>query len=241
MNRSLLATLITGMLLSTVPAAAPVEATSAIQRCQSPDGTLVYTDKACAAFSAKAVPMSGELLTRIAHEDAREDSIVSSSASDPDGIGAGQYADAAMPLDVAMPLDEATDTGIPVSRRGPGSGCARTPTQLAMDLRGALGLGDVNRVAESYDWVGMSNKQGQRTLDRLQQLIGRPVVDSHYFDAQITSSPFLADPGTVLTADASEGRPGDAGMLQLTLGSGMHTTIIDFDVRHYAGCYFIRY
>jgi hypothetical protein len=30
-------------------------------------------------------------------------------------------------------------------------------------------------------------------------------------------------------------------MLQLTLGSGMQATIIDFDVRHYAGCYFIRY
>ena len=234
MNRSLLATLITGMLLSTVPAAAPVEATSAIQRCESPDGTLVYTDKACAAFSAKAVPMSGELLTRIAHEDAREDSIAPPSNGDAGSMDAGQYADA------AMPLDAATDTSIPMSRRGPGSGCARTPTQLAMDLRGALGLGDVNRVAESYDWVGMSNKQGQRTMDRLQQLIGRQVIDSHYFDAQITSSPF-ADAGAVITADASDGRPGDAGMLQLTLGSGMQATIIDFDVRHYAGCYFIRY
>jgi hypothetical protein len=234
MNRSLLATLIAGMLLSTVPAAAPVEATSAIQRCESPDGTLVYTDKSCAAFSAKAVPMSGELLSRIAHEDAREDSLASSSNGDAGSMEAGQYADA------AMPLDEATDTRIPVSRRGPGSGCAHTPTQLAMDLRGALGLGDVNRVAESYDWVGMSNKQGQRTMDRLQQLIGRPVIDSHYFDAQITSSPF-ADAGAVITADASDDRPGGAGMLQLTLGSGMQATIIDFDVRHYAGCYFIRY
>jgi hypothetical protein len=235
MNRSLLATLITGVLLSTVPAAAPVEATSAIQRCESPDGTLVYTDKSCAAFSAKAVPISGELLTRIAHEDAREESIATALNGDADSMDAGQYADA------AMPLDAATDTQIPVSRRAPGGGCARTPTQLAMDLRGALGLGDVNRVAESYDWVGMSNKQGQRTMDRLQQLIGRPVIDSHYFDAQITSSPFIADAGAVITADASNDRPGDAGMLQLTLGSGTRATIIDFDVRHYAGCYFIRY
>jgi hypothetical protein len=235
MNRSLLATLITGMLLSTVPAAAPVEATSAIQRCESPDGTLVYTDKSCAAFSAKAVPMSGELLTRIAHEDAREDSITSSSNGHADGMDAGQYADA------AMPLEAATDTSIPVSRRGPGSGCARTPTHLAMDLRGALGLGDVNRVAESYDWVGMSNRQGQRTMDRLQQLIGRPVIDSHYFDARISSSPFIADADAVMTADASDDRPGEAGMLQLTLGNGTQATIIDFDVRHYAGCYFVRY
>ncbi|MFS8064074.1 MAG: hypothetical protein ACMG5Z_05750 [Luteimonas sp.] len=230
----MLATLVTGMLLSTVPAAAPVEATSAIQRCESPDGTLVYTDKSCAAFSAKAVPMSGELLTRIAHEDAFGESIASSS-SDASSTDAGQYADA------AMPLDAATDTSIPVSRRGPGSGCARTPTQLAMDLRDALGLGDVNRVAVSYDWVGMSNRQGQRTMDRLQQLIGKPVIDSHYFDAQITSSPFIVDAGAAITADASNERPGDAGMLQLTLGTGAQATIIDVDVRHYSGCYFVRY
>ena len=57
MNRSLLATLITGLLLSTVPVAAPVEATSAIQRCESPDGMLVYTDKSCANFGAKSTPM----------------------------------------------------------------------------------------------------------------------------------------------------------------------------------------
>jgi hypothetical protein len=233
MNRSLLATLIAGMLLSTVPASAPVEATSAIQRCESPDGTLVYTDKSCAAFSAKAVPMSGELLTRIAHEDAREDSIASATG-DAGSMDASQYVDA------ATPLDTATGTGIPVSRRGPGSGCARTPTQLAMDLRGSLGLGDVNRVAESYDWAGLSNRQGQRILDRLQQLIGRQVVDSRYFDAQITSSPFFADAGAAMSADASDARPADAGILQLTLG-GAQASIIDFDVRHYAGCYFVRY
>lgn len=237
MNRYLLATLITGVVLSTVPAAAPVEATSAIQRCESADGTLVYTDKSCAVFGAKAVPMSGELLTRII----REESIPSPSSqaagaqASSDGP-VGGYADAAMPLDARAD----TSIAVPVSRRSAGGGCAHSPTQLAMDLRGALGLGDVNRVAESYDWAGMSNKQGQRTLDRLQQLIGRAVIDSHYFDAQITSSPF-ADAGAVMTADASGGRPGEAGLLQLTLGNGTQASIIDFHVRHYAGCYFVRY
>jgi len=240
MNRSLLATLITGVLLSTVPAAAPVEATSAIQRCESPDGTLVYTDKSCAVFGAKAVPMSGELLTRITREESIPLPSNPGAGAPADSDATGQYAYA----DAAMPLDAAADTSIavPVSRRSAGSGCAHTPTQLAMDLRGALGLGDVNRVAESYDWAGMSNRQGQRTLDRLQQLIGRPVIDSHYFDARITSSPFAADADAdaVVTADAS-GRPGDAGMLQLMLGNGTQATIIDFDVRHYSGCYFVRY
>ena len=45
------------VLLAAMPATAPVQATSAILRCQSPDGTLVYTDKACSAFGAKSAPM----------------------------------------------------------------------------------------------------------------------------------------------------------------------------------------
>jgi len=62
MFRSLLASLAATLLLVAAPMAVPVQATSAILRCQSPDGTLVYTDKACSAFGAKAAPLSGNLL-----------------------------------------------------------------------------------------------------------------------------------------------------------------------------------
>ena len=223
MNKSLLATLVVGAMLSTVPAAAPVQAISAIQRCQSSDGTLVYTDKACAVFDAKAVPMPGELVTRIV----REEATAPTSAE-------ARYADADAPLD-------ADDTSIAVSRRSPGSGCARTPTQLAMDLRGALLLGDVNRVAESYHWVGMSSSQGQRTLDRLQRLIGRPVIESRYYNAQISSSPFAGGTDATMTAAAFDEGPGGAGILQLTLGSDASASVTDFEVRRYAGCYFVEF
>ena len=112
MNKSLLATIVTGLLLSTVPAVAPVEATSAIQRCQSPDGTLVYTDKACANFGAKAVPMPDALMTRIVHEV-----FVHEEAMAP--ADAGGYADASMPLDQSVssiPVSPTGATSTPVSR-----------------------------------------------------------------------------------------------------------------------------
>lgn len=225
MNKTPLAILIATLVLSMAPISAPV-ASSAIQRCESPDGGLVYTDKACAVFGARAVPMSGELLTRIATEDSREQSQPSAG-----------LADAAMPLrDADTPLDSAVN----VSRRSPSSGCARTPTQLAMDLRGSLALGDVNRVAESYYWVGLSNRQGQRILDRLQGLIGKPVVDSRYFDARISSSPFGAGAGASWVA-TSNGIGGSAGILQVMLGNGASTSIIDFDVERYADCYFVKF
>ena len=211
MLRPLLATLAATLLLSSVPAPTPLHAASAILRCQSSDGTPVYTDKACGAFGAKAAPMPGALLTRIYHDEARFDA----------------------------DTDPSTPVSLPASARRPASrGCARTPTQLAMDLRGSLMLGDVNRVAESYHWVGMSSRLGERTLDRLQALIGRPVLDSHYFDASIASA---SDMGASMVASNDASIGGDAGMLQLVLGDDASRSAIDFDVHRYAGCYFITF
>ncbi|HEX2597014.1 MAG TPA: hypothetical protein VHL61_11190 [Luteimonas sp.] len=211
MLRSLFATFAATLVLAALPAPMPVHAASAILRCQSPDGTLVYTDKACGAFGAKAAPMPGALLSRIYHDEARFD-----ADSDAD-------APAVLP---------------PVERRSASRGCARTPTQLAMDLRGSLALGDVNRVAESYHWVGMSSRQGERTLDHLQRLIGKPVLDSHYFDASIGPGSAM---GATLVATNDDGIGGDAGMLQLVLGDDGSRSAIDFDVHRYAGCYFISF
>jgi len=208
MYRSLLASLAATLLLVAAPMPVPVQATSAILRCQSPDGTLVYTDKACSAFGAKAAPMSGNLLTRIYRDE--------SHFVDADAAGA------------SLPA---------VARRDPSAGCARTPTQLAMDLRASLAMGDVNRVAESYHWVGMSSREGTHTIDRLQALTGKPVIDSHYFDAQIQMASLDGagiDPG-------ASAMGGGAGMLQLVLEDDGSPSAIDFDVHRYAGCYFVTF
>jgi len=226
MKTSLLATIAASVLLATaVPMPTPVEAAGGIQRCQSPDGTLVYTDKACAVFGAKATPMSGELMTRIAREEA-----MSARAA-----VAGGTVDAALPLE-AERLASASS-----GRRAPTSGCARTPTQLQMDLRGSMSLGDVNRLAESYHWVGMSSKAGERTLDRLQHLVGRPVLDTQYYDARIgfADASGFADAATLL-ADSDDG-DGDAGVLQLVIGEDGARSVVDFDVHRYAGCYFVSF
>ena len=229
-SRFLFCALALTLLLSLVPAPQPVVAATGIQRCQSPDGNLVYTDRGCAAFQARSVPMSGELLARIAQEQARAErnqlfADIDLADSDDSGI-----ADASLPLQ---------DAGTLIGRRSVAGGCARTPTQLQMDLRTALALGDVNRVAESYHWVGMSSRQGERTLDRLQHLTGKPVRDSQYFDAQIG---FGTGAGSLLaSADSNGNRGGDAGVLQLLLGSAAAPSVVEFDVHRYAGCYFVAF
>lgn len=151
-------------------------------------------------FGAQAVPVPGELLTRIARDEAR-----TAGFDDPGSEG--------------IDFNDMGATAAP-GRRSPVSGCARTPAQLAMDVHAALALGDVNRVAESYHFAGMSSEAGEHALDRLQRLLDRPVLDSRYFGAPTAS----------------------AGMMQLVLDTGNGgTSAVDFEVRRYAGCYFVRF
>ena len=84
----------------------------------------------------------------------------------------------------------------------------------------------------------MSSRQGERTLDRLQRLVGKPVLDSQYFDAQIGSA---SEAGGAMLASNDASIGGDAGMLQLVLGGDDARSAIDFDVHRYAGCYFVTF
>ena len=194
------------MALYAAPAASPARAAGVgtIQRCQAADGTVGYTDKSCAVFDQRTVAVSA-----IVVDDGPEATLKTASLA---------------AMDARRP--------VAVGRRSAASGCARTPTQLQMDLRGAFALGDVNRVAESYHWVGVSSDGARATMDRLQRLAADPVIDTRYYDASISS-------GGQLIASAG-GTPG-GGMLQLVLGGDGHASVVDFDVHRYAGCYFVSF
>lgn len=235
MNKPLLAAFALTVLLASAPWTPQAQAGTGIQRCQAPDGATVYTDKACAVFGGRAVPMSGELLTRIVREDARDDALAGTyvDASNVDLLG---FVDAETSfVDAETSL---ASTGV-VGRRSVSGGCARTPTQLAMDLRGAFALGDVNRIAESYHWVGMSPKGAIRVMERLDSLARHQIADTQYYDAQISSSDGTGMGAWVATASSVGG---SGGVLQVTFGDdGRTTSVTDFDVEHYANCYFVRF
>ncbi len=194
------------MFSAALPFSQPVSARTGIQRCESADGSAVYADRACASLGAQAMPMSGELLTRIARDEA-----ANLLPNDSDGA----------------PVISS------VGRRSLSAGCARTTTQLSMDLQGSLALHDVNRLAESYHWVGQSNRQAQQLMQRLDRLASLPLLNTHFFDAQIGL-------GGMQLADASN-ENGGGSVMQLTFGRDSAPQVIDFDVLRYAGCYFIRF
>lgn len=182
---------------------------SIIQRCEAQDGNAIYTDKPCAVFHSQPTRLSDDLSIRLALADAAERRFADSAQS-MDG-----YRDASEPLQTAMP-----------GRRSLAAGCARSPQQLSRDLVGAFALHDVNRVAESYHWAGMSQRQSLPVMKQLERLSAQPLADARFLAAWIGSG-----------EQAVAAMPKDAGLMQLVFADGAR--IVDFEVRRYSGCYFI--
>jgi hypothetical protein len=178
-----------------------------VQRCEAADGNSVYTDKPCAAFAARRARISDDLAFRLAMANSVN------TALQPVSMGA--YRDASEPMHVSIP-----------ARRSPSAGCARSPQQLSRDLVGAFALHDVNRVAESYHWAGMSTHSAIPVMKQLERLSAQPLADARFLAAWIGSG-----------EQAATAMPSDAGLMQLVFAGG--TRVVDFEVRQYAGCYFI--
>lgn len=218
MNTLLSCTAALALFCTAVPVSAPANASSILQRCVTPHGEDVYTDQPCARLDASASPLPARLLARITRDEAMEQ----------------RRNPLAGTVDASRPLDPGA---IPIGRRSPASGCAKSANQLALDLRGALALGDVNRVAESCHWAGMSAKSGRHVMDRLQDLSTKKVMDSAYYGGGFSG---LSD-GATLLASTDGVQAGDTGILQLVLGRDEVRSVIDFDVHRYSGCYFVSF
>lgn len=216
MKSATLSAIVTAAIALALPWSQPVSASSALQRCKAVDGSAIYTDRACPAFGAKALPLPGELLGRIASEEAR-------------------YADSAAPAALGAIAGAMADAG-PVGRRSPQSGCARSKQQLLADVRGSFALHNVNRLAESYHWVGKTNRQAQQML-QLERLADLSLQQARFFDGATGMGGMVA--ADIGLQDAA--RPSTlAGTLQLTLSKGASLQVVDLDVTRYAGCYFAR-
>ncbi|GAB1596582.1 hypothetical protein [Lysobacter claricitrinus] len=197
----------------TLPASSDVHAAyTGIQRCRAPDGTAVYTDKPCGAFSAQPEAISQDLGMRLVSEASRE----------PEA-----YADA-MQSNAIAPSSN-------VGRRSLADGCARSPTQLAMDIQGSMAMRDVNRLAESWQWAGMTKQRAMPVMARLEKLTHEQLVSTQYFDAQIGFGMQLASADDSATAD------GRAGILQMSLVGKSMPQSMELNVERYAGCYFVHF
>lgn len=256
MNRVALLSSTLAAALAAAPAPMPAEAAddAIVVRCMSPDGTIGYTDRSCAVFGSQAVPMDPELVARLSADRAqavarayasRFEDAAYGAGDDQAGVpgadaaSAGAYADAhgfdAATASLVQPL---------AGRRSPASGCARSPAQLANDLEASVALGDVNRIAESYHFAGMSTAAGERVMDRLQHYAGRVVLESRYLGGirTVRAPDAFAIDGAIASADAyATASAGPARVRLVLAGDGGGATSVDFGVQRYQGCYFVRF
>lgn len=191
------------------------QANTGVIRCERPDGTRVYASEGCGQFGAVSAPIDAELANRIVSEHR--------TAARLGALRDGR--DPAQPI-AALEAGSALASGVPGQRRSAAAGCARTPQQLAMDLQASVALGDVNRVAESFDWAGMQSRQANQVMRQLEGLAERSIARAEYFDLSI---------GLTL-ASASE-----AGVMQVAFSGDGGMVIDDFQVRRDSGCYFLRF
>ena len=210
------ASLAAAIAVAVLPALPHQAFATSVLRCQMPDGSRLYTNKSCASFGASAAPMDAHVLNRIKSDQRRQVRIAAESN--------GEDVEAALAeLDAGRMIN-----GVVPVRRPVASGCAASPQQLALDLQASMAAGDVNRVAESFDWAGMANAQAQQIMRQLEAMAAsQQVVDADYFEASIGSGVELA---------------GHGGLMQLTFASAGNATRVDnYDVTREKGCYFLRY
>ena len=190
--------------LAVVSTPRSAEAATGVARCAMPDGTFAYTNVACGSLGGRHVALPADVQNRIRRERRRE----------------ARLAGATLAAD-SLPATAATRD----SRRPKGHGCATTPRQLAAHLRASMAQGDVNRIAENFDWAGMSHGRAMRMMTRIKRLGGVSLVDAEYFGSTLATGPQAAGGGT----------------LQVVLReAGVHK-VADFDVRRNAGCYFLQH
>lgn len=205
--RPLLTSLLASAILSTcavMSTPGSVEAATGVARCAMPDGTFAYTSAACSELGGSHATLPAEVQNRIQRERLREARLTGAALPSDGGLLA------------ALP---SSDTGRPK-----GQGCATTPRQLAVDLRASMAQGDVNRIAESFDWAGMSHSQAMRMMNQLERLEGFALVDAEYFGTTLDSGPQFA-----------------GGTLQVILQDAGAHKVTDFDVRRNGGCYFLQH
>lgn len=87
-------------------------------------------------------------------------------------------------------------------------GCPRRLSQLVGEIGAAIQHRDVNRLASVYDWSGVSDASASRTLQRLEAMVERPLVDIApvYTSSEPAPLPVLPPDAGPVEAPAKDGR-----------------------------------
>jgi hypothetical protein len=124
------------------------------------------------------------------------------------------------------------------------AGCSRTLSDLVYQITAAVENKDVNRLASVYQWAGVSNAAANSTLDKLQAIVDRPLVDIAPVRPQ--PPPIVDADGVVIDENSDGYYPQTAApqrpiglRLEQTLKNGSTPSRTVFGLRRSYNCFWI--
>ncbi len=125
-------------------------------------------------------------------------------------------------------------------------GCSRTLSDLVYQITSAINAEDVNRLAGVYEWRGASNASAHRTLNRLEAIVKRPLVD--IIAVRPAPPPLLDDQGRLVDYNTdgyyprTTVRQRPTGLrLEQTLANGSTPSRTVFGLRRNYNCFWITF
>jgi hypothetical protein len=114
-------------------------------------------------------------------------------------------------------------------------GCARTLQDLVFELTTAVDGRDVNRLAALYHWPGMSTSTANATMQQLEAIVQRPLMD---IATVVPPGPDGEDGSYYPRTTMAQAPIGVR--LQQTLGNGTTPSQTVFGLQRHLGCWWVR-
>lgn len=117
--------------------------------------------------------------------------------------------------------------------------CAATLPDLLYEVTNAIDGRDVNRLAASYHWPGLSGNAANATMDRLDAIAARPLLDVRIVTRDIPGAP--VDPLAVGAAPAADARVAPTGLrVEQLREDGTTPVTTQFSLRRHLDCWWVR-
>lgn len=162
------------------------------------------------------------------------------------GDGTTLYTDkACVDLGAVPRLPDTRDRGVARLNLYRG-GCSRTLSDLVYQITSAINAEDVNRLAGVYEWSGASNASAYRTLNRLEAIVKRPLVD--IIAVRPAPPPLVDEDGRIMDYNSDGYYPRTSvrqrpiGLrLEQTLANGSTPSRTVFGLRRHYNCFWITF
>ena len=128
-------------------------------------------------------------------------------------------------------------------RRPYRSVCARNLDELSYEVASAIDLGDANRLAGIYHWVGMDGAQAYRVFTRLENLVKRPLMDIGPTGGSASGEPvWQEDAEGNLVPVFPKPRPPTGLKIEQTIAlDNVRTARTVFGLRRHMGCLWVTF